>query len=282
MKTKTLYVSDLDGTLLSTDSRISARSAETISRLTSEGALITVATARTPATVVPLLGQTGITPPAVVMTGCALWQREEGRFMRPHFVPEGDLRGALDFCRTHGVHPFVYVMAPDGATLDVYHAAPRLNRPEEAFYLERRGLTLKRFHLGQGAPERAADYSMLLFAMGDEKPIRAAFEAFRNTSECASYCYPDVFNPHVWNFEVFPPRISKAMAVQQLKKELGCERLVAFGDSLNDLPLLAVADEAVAVGNALPEVKAAATTIIEPNYTDSVARFIEEDFGGRG
>ena len=38
MTPKTLYVSDLDGTLLSTDSRISARSAETISRLTSDDA----------------------------------------------------------------------------------------------------------------------------------------------------------------------------------------------------------------------------------------------------
>ena len=39
-----------------------------------------------------------------------------------------------------------------------------------------------------------------------------------------------------------------------------------------------VADVAVAVGNALPEVKAAAAdVVIEPNYTDAVARFIEAD-----
>lgn len=51
-----------------------------------------------------------------------------------------------------------------------------------------------------------------------------------------------------------------------------------FGDSLNDLTMFAVADVAVAVGNALPEVKAAADKVIEANYTDSVARFIAEDF----
>ena len=44
--------------------------------------------------------------------------------------------------------------------------------------------------------------------------------------------------------------------------------------------MLAVADVAVAVGNAFPQVKEAADIVIEPNYTDAVARFIEKDFIG--
>ena len=59
------------------------------------------------------------------------------------------------------------------------YAAPRLNRPGGGLSRAPR-LTLKVSTSGTGAPERAADYTMLLFAMGDEKP--AAFEAFRNTS----------------------------------------------------------------------------------------------------
>ena len=42
-------------------------------------------------------------------------------------------------------------------------------------------------------------------------------------------------------------------------------RLVVFGDNLNDLPMLAEADLAVAVGNALPAVKEAADIVIEPD-----------------
>lgn len=275
---KTLYVSDLDGTLLSTDSRISERSAAIISELSDLGALITVATARTPATVVPLLSQTRTTPPAVVMTGCAYWMRGDEYFRDPHFLPENDVKNALEFCNRHDVQPFVYVMSDDRMSLDVYHSALHLNKAEESFYLERSNLPLKRFHLGTPAPQRAATHTMLLYAMGEEEGIRAAAEAFEATTECSVCCYPDVFNPHIWNFEVFPPGISKASAVADLKKEVGAERLVVFGDSLNDLTMFAVADVAVAVGNALPEVKAAADKVIEANYTDSVARFIAEDF----
>ena len=55
MNTKTLYVTDLDGTLLSSDSVVSVRSVDIINELIERGAMITVATARTPATVANLL-----------------------------------------------------------------------------------------------------------------------------------------------------------------------------------------------------------------------------------
>lgn len=278
MKHRTLYISDLDGTLLGTDSRISPRSAEIISTLTGEGALITVATARTPATVVPLLKGTRTSPPAIVMTGSAFWDRRAGHFTDPHFLPAEDVVRTLESCLRQQVHPFVYVMAPDNMSLDVYHAARQLNKAEHSFYLERSNLQLKRFHLGTPAPARALTHGILFYAMGDEDRIRNAAEAFRHDTECSICCYPDVFNPSVWNLEMFPPGVTKASAIEKLRERIAADRLVVFGDSLNDLPMLEAADVAVAVGNALPEVKEAADIVIEPNFTDSVARFIESDF----
>ncbi|MCM1066292.1 MAG: Cof-type HAD-IIB family hydrolase [Muribaculaceae bacterium] len=278
MRHDTLYISDMDGTLLGTDSRVSERSAAIISDLSRRGALITVATARTPATVVPLLAGITTNAPAIVMTGCALWDRRKDRFDLPHFLPADDVLKAMDICLRHGVHPFVYVMAPDGASLDVYHSGVGLNKAEESFYLERAKLKLKRFHLGTPAPARALEAGMLLFAMGPRATVEAAAASFAESTDCSVCCYPDIFNPEVYNFEIFPPGVTKASAVRRLGEQLGARRLVVFGDSLNDLSMFAVADVAVAMGNALPEVKEAADVVIEPNYTDAVARFIESDF----
>lgn len=279
-KPKTLYVSDLDGTLLGSDSHISQRSSEIISDLTSEGALITVATARTPATVVPLLACTRTSVPAIVMTGCAMWNRDTSSFENYHFIPEADIAAVLAVCSPLGVHPFIYTMASDGSTLDVYHQATALNPQEEKFYLERRLLALKRFHLGSVAPAAALSSTMLCFAMGPKDSICKAAEAVKTNTSCSLCCYPDIFNNDIYNLEIFPADVNKATAILSLKKKIGAERLVVFGDNLNDLSMLAVADVAVAVDNAFPQVKEAADIIIGPNYSDAVAGFIEKDFVG--
>ncbi len=52
---------------------------------------------------------------------------------------------------------------------------------------------------------------------------------------------------------------------------------MAFGDNINDLPMMREADLAVAVSNALPEVKDAADIVIGANTDDAVARFILYD-----
>lgn len=75
-----------------------------------------------------------------------------------------------------------------------------------------------------------------------------------------------------------PADAAKATAIRQLKTLLDCSRLVVFGDGMNDLDMFHIADEAYAVENAVPELKAAATGIIGPNDRDSVARWLYEHF----
>ena len=63
-------------------------------------------------------------------------------------------------------------------------------------------------------------------------------------------------------------------AARRLKALLGCTRLVAFGDGLNDLELFRLADECYAVANAAPQLKALATAVIASNEDDGVARWL--------
>lgn len=275
---KTLYVSDMDGTLLGNDSKVSATSAALISDLTRRGALITVATARTPATVVPLLAGIDTAAEAVVMTGAAVWNRPGSEYTNVRFMAPALVAEALDICRAVDIHPFVYTLRPGEPMLDVYHAASAMNKPEENFYLERARLKLKRFHGSTPLPEHAARNTILFFGMGWRSNIEEAARVIAARLDCSVCCYPDIFNPEVANIEVFAPGVSKATAILELKERLGADRLVVFGDNLNDIPMLGVADVAVAVENAFPQVKEIADVVIGPNFTDSVAKFIAHDF----
>ncbi len=275
----TLYVSDMDGTLLGSDSRISEESREIITTLSLEGHHITVATARTPATVVPLLEGTLTLPPAIVVTGAALWRRGDGGGYEDvrYFSPElySSLTGLF---AAHGLSPFVYTLPDTDGIIHAYrNPTSPLTRGEELFVAQRRGLRLKRFHLSTAAPASAASKTMLFFAMGPLEPVMRAADYIRKSLPCAVSAYPDIFLSDTGILEVLAPGVSKAAAVKSLAERLGLSRIVAFGDNLNDLPMLAAADVAVAVENALPEVKAAATVVIGPNTASSVARFIAAD-----
>ena len=57
---------------------------------------------------------------------------------------------------------------------------------------------------------------------------------------------------------------------------LGSDRIIAFGDGLNDLPMVEIADECYAVSNAVDELKAIATGIIESNNADGVAKWLSK------
>lgn len=272
--TSTLYISDMDGTLLDNNSQVSPTSRAIISELSHRGALITVATARTPATVVPLLEGTYTRVPAIVMTGAALWDRERREMFNTKLL-ENALEIAGIFGR-YNINPFVYTVTSPGH-LDVFH--PReMTRPEEEFYRLRRDLTLKKFHIGVKPSSQDFDRTILLFGYGPTESMAPLATELQSQGECSVSYYPDILNKERSLIEVFAPGVSKALAVKELSEHIGADRVVVFGDNLNDLSMMAVADLSVAVDNAFPEVKAAAGLVIGPNSADSVARFIEANY----
>ncbi len=270
MKSRHLFVTDLDGTLLGPDSRVSQRSARIISHLVRHGALVTVATARTPATVEPLLADTDISLPAIVMTGAALWDRSRKRYIDPIFIPEAGLAKAMEAFRNAGVSPFVYRLDKAGA-LTVGHS-PEMSEGEKRFYEERSHLTLKRFVFDYSG-EFAADASavILLYAIGEASVIEPVAKVLGDEKTLSVSCYRDIFNTSVANLEIFGSGVSKAAAIERVAEMVGADVITVYGDNLNDLPMFAVADDAVPVANAVGAVKEAASRVIGLNGPDSVA-----------
>lgn len=77
--------------------------------------------------------------------------------------------------------------------------------------------------------------------------------------------------------EIMPLGISKATGLAEVARSwgIGAEQMVAFGDMPNDIPMLLLAGCGVAMGNAHPDVQAAADEITASNADDGVARVLE-------
>jgi hydroxymethylpyrimidine pyrophosphatase-like HAD family hydrolase len=71
--------------------------------------------------------------------------------------------------------------------------------------------------------------------------------------------------------------ITKAVGVAEVARPQGItdDQVIAFGDMLNDVPMLLSAGHGVAMGNAHPDAIAAADEVTTANTDDGVARVLE-------
>lgn len=271
---RTLFVSDLDGTLLGADSRVSPRSVQMLNEAVGRGALFTVATARTPATVVPLMQNVRMSLPAIVMTGAAAYETAHGFYTSCSTIADtvaDEIEAAVRAC---GVTPFRYTMGPDGV-LDTYYSGTVPSDAEQLFIDQRKHMVLKRMHINEpAAAPRLPESTIMFFAMGPMERISDAACRLRAAGCCSVSCYTDSTFPGMGLLEVFRLGVSKAAAIRRLAAELRVDSITVFGDNLNDLPMMEIADTAIAVANAAPEVLAAADLVIGSNTDDSVARHI--------
>jgi Cof subfamily protein (haloacid dehalogenase superfamily) len=78
--------------------------------------------------------------------------------------------------------------------------------------------------------------------------------------------------------EVFDPAVNKWQGILHVAERHGIlpEQIIAIGDDVNDLPMIRNAGLGVAMGNARPEIKAAARRVIGRNDEDGLAEFLEE------
>lgn len=277
---KTLYVSDLDGTLMQPDATLSKTTSELINGAIAQGKLFTVATARTPATVAKIIEPLDMNIPAIVMTGASVWNPSDGRYSNiRHFRPEA-AAGLIDLYRRTQTNSFIFTL--DNDMIDIYHVGGYLNEIQREFYEERCESPFKRFHLSDdGSDTLPPDLSKVILAytmLPDSKSF-STYQQSRLLPGIRAQYYHDIYGPEIGILEAFADDATKANAVRQLAESLGAERIVCFGDNINDIPMMQVADVAVAVENALPEVKEAADMVIGPNTADSVARFIAMDEG---
>lgn len=104
----TLYVSDLDGTLLNDSSILSPVTERTLNELIADGALFTIATARTPATAVDLMRNVNTNIPFIVMAGCALWDNGRRDYISARTICPNHMARILGIFERQGSHPFVY------------------------------------------------------------------------------------------------------------------------------------------------------------------------------
>ena len=106
----TLYVSDLDGTLLTSEKKISKETSTILNKLIEEGVGISIATARTPATVNTLLKDIHFKLPVVLMNGAVLYDLDKKKYIDVEYIKQQDVEKLLELIGEDKRKGFIYTI----------------------------------------------------------------------------------------------------------------------------------------------------------------------------
>lgn len=270
-----LFVSDLDGTLLNKSSQVSENSRMIINDLIQKGVKFTVATARTHATVIELLEGLDIRMPIAIMNGVGIYDLKKRKYLEIVDIQQEAVKETLTIFDELGLEAMVYGIKDD--QLSVFYR--QMNNPVSTkFYEQRKDKTLKKFQQIESFESIIENYQIVNILIFDK--LELIEEAYRQVQSIAGITatYYATREEGFGYMELYSADASKANGIKALAKYADFEKIIGFGDNLNDLPMFKFADEAYAPANAVDEIKAIATGVIGHHDEDAIALYLKERY----
>ena len=270
---KILYVTDLDGTLLNRQDRVSPFSVRTINRLVENGMLFTYATARSLVSASKVTRGLSTRIPVIAYNGAFIFQPSSGEILSGEKFTGEEIRLVREVLHSCEFSPLVYAFI-DG--VEKVSRIPMFENEGIRRYLDMRPGD-RRFRTVSGENALFEGDIFYFTCIGEKAELQPVYDVFSRDARFRCTIQQELYRPEYW-CEIMPARASKAIAIRKLKDMWGCTGIVSFGDAVNDIPMFEISDECYAVANAVDELKAAATGIIGSNEDDGVARWLLSRF----
>lgn len=265
-----LVATDIDGTLLDPDHRVTARSAAVIDRLVAAGVGFVLVTGRPPRWIPPVVRELPVARLAVCANGAVLYDAADDRvFGVRTLAPETLLTLA----------EAVGEVVP-GAGLAVERVGRTAHDAAVAQFVAEPGYV----HAWPGPDHTSAQRAELLGS--------PAIKMLARAPDLSSDALVALLGPVIGHLadltfshprglvEMSPPGVTKATGLAEVAAHLGIAPadVVAFGDMPNDLAMLGWAGHGVAMGNAHPALRDVADEVTATNADDGLAVVLERWF----
>lgn len=267
---KTLYVSDLDGTLLNSKQHTSSYTNQVINQLVDEGMLFSYATARSYYSAKPATKGLSAKIPLILYNGAFIIDNQSQEILVSNFFLKEEVNDLTQYFNQKNFYPIVYAF---------------INAQEKFSYIPNRSTKQQLDFISTRNDKRKNPIENNLFqgdvfyvsCIASKKQLEGFYHDLKDYYQCLFS--KDIYSQDWW-LEILPKKATKAHAILQLKEYLNCDKVVVFGDGLNDLSMFEIADESYAVENACRELKEKATGVIGHHDQESVAQYLKENYKG--
>ncbi len=268
-----LLAIDIDGTLVNSRHELTPAIRAALARANEAGITVVLATGRRYSHALPLVESLKIDVPLVTASGALVKDPLDHRTLyQARFEPQVLLE-ALTIVDRCGYDPVVCADTfAEG--FDYYLARLDVRTPELAYYLDH--------NPGRGRlwPELLASPPPGVFSVFST----GTHEQMRELEATLHRMLPGQLHTHVlrppkyvgYFTEIAPAGVTKWSAIRRLARDWGIDdaEICAVGDDVNDIPMIRAAGLGVAMGNALPAVKAAADRVAPGHDEDGLAEVV--------
>jgi hypothetical protein len=254
-----LILVDLDGTLLHKDHTLSERNASALARATAAGARVVVATGR-PARLLEPIREQLRSSVALCYNGAIVLELATLRVIDAHLLEGHIFKYAVETVRAKG---YEFIVAAEGT--------PDIGIRAELGFRED-------FDMPRGTLDEITNQGIV------KGLVRTPLDTFDPIWEEFSTSFPgqlEVTRSGIPGLiEISAAGVSKGGVIAGLAEQWGIvpSEAIAFGDMPNDLEMFRWAGWSVAMGNAEPEVKLAASEVGADHNEDAVAQVLERWF----
>jgi Cof subfamily protein (haloacid dehalogenase superfamily) len=259
-----LVATDVDGTLLDPDDRVSARTLAVLGRLVAAGVGLVLATGRPPRWIPPVVAQVGVVGLTVCANGAVIYDAAADRVVSAR---------TLDAATLADLAVAVAELLP-AAGLAVERVDAEASFVAEPSY---RHAWVGSDHTIRPRAELVDRPAVKMLVRDPRMPSEAMVAALApavGTAVDLTFSHPGGL------IEISAPGVTKAAGLAEIAAIVGVVAgdVVAFGDMLNDLAMLQWAGHGVAMGNAHPTLKDVADEVTATNAEDGLALVLERWF----
>lgn len=278
-----LVASDMDGTIVDREGRISLRTIKAFSACRQAGIEVVFVTGRPPRWLVPLQDQMDFDGTVICSNGAVVYNLADHQVLSAQLMPRASVFNTVEIIKD------LYPRAAFAAeTIKGFHIEPGF---AEQSVLDENGLTARYLtdslvaeaeagkneasQAGTAAPDPGAGVVKLLAKEPDLDPDNFLAKVTAAVGHLVSVTHS---TPGSALLEMALPEVNKAAALQRFAADLGIEAndVVAFGDMPNDIQMLEWAGHGYAMASGHPRALAAANLQAPPFSNDGVAQVLEE------
>jgi Cof subfamily protein (haloacid dehalogenase superfamily) len=258
-----LVIADVDGTLVTQDKVLTPRAVESVLRLHEAGILFTITSGRPPRGMAMLIDPLKLTLPIAAFNGGVLIQPDLKTVVDQKFLPPGVPETVIEAIENHGLDVWLYT------DIDWFVRDP--NDPHVA----REQWTVK------FPPTVVKTFAGLL---GRVAKIVGVSDDLDRVARCekdvqqAGGTHISAARSQPYYLDVTHPQANKGEVVLSLSGLLNIPtaQIATIGDMPNDVLMFRKSGASIAMGNASPEVQAAATYVTSSNQDEGFANAIEK------